>query len=568
MTRLHAVRSVSSSERGAALVMALLVLVVLTAFGLTLVGLGMTEVAISSNWRDYTKDFYAAEAGLESGIVGLRNLLSGIADPSTVTAGQLNGITAPTLNTAGTAFNVYSITLPAPMYTSTFANGPYSGLFGQVYAYSIRAQVNGQAGTRSDLTQVYNYTQVPLFQFGVFYGRGVDLEMAPGPTMTFNGRIHSNSNIYIGTQSTLNVQSYMTTAGGIYRRIKRDTDLPWYNNPQIMDAGGTYRTLNFDSTYQAGFSSTWANSAAWAAQATSTFGGKVQDQAMGVGQIIPPVPGLFYNPSNPDVVAHELIEMPSGGDSAALAAAKMYSQATVRIVDGVATGLTCGTIPSGAITTKSFYDAREGKTVSATQLDIAILRTNSCLPSGAVVYAASTAAVTGTTLPAIRLVNGSQLPSGGMTVVSQNAVYVQGDYNTVSKQAAAVMADAITVLSNNWSPNNSDTKGSQVKGNRTATNTTVNAAFMTGPSAESVANQGNGQLENSIRFLEDWTGRTMTYAGSIVALWHSLQATGSWNGNYYTPPSRAWSYDTLFNTTQPPGTPKGVVQTKGRWFQS
>jgi len=32
---------------------------------------------------------------------------------------------------------------------------------------------------------------VPLFQFGVFYGKGVDLEIVPGANMSFNGRVHS-----------------------------------------------------------------------------------------------------------------------------------------------------------------------------------------------------------------------------------------------------------------------------------------------------------------------------------------------------------------------------------------
>ncbi|HXH28917.1 MAG TPA: PilX N-terminal domain-containing pilus assembly protein, partial [Candidatus Polarisedimenticolia bacterium] len=435
MTRFHAIRSAGASERGAALVMALLVLVVLTAFGLTLVGLGMTEVAISTNWRDYTKDFYAAEAGVESGIVGLRNLLSGVADPSTVSQATLNTIAAPSLNTPGTTYSTYTVTPVAPVFQSTFASGPYAGLFGQVYAYNIRAQVTGQGGTRADVTQVYNYTQVPLFQFGVFYGKGVDLEIAPGPPMTFNGRVHANSNIYIGTQagsscpSCLKIDSYMTTAGSIYRRIKRDSNYPWYNDPQILGADGSYHALDFDADFKADHSTAWADTAEYAAALNATFGGKVQDSSMGVAEIVPPVPGLFYNPSNPDVVAHQLIEMPNVGDSAQLAAAKMYSQATVRIIDGVASyrssggswlsGLPCGSPPAGSVTARSFYDAREGKTVNATQLDVGSLRSSGCLNSsslygGAVVlYTASTTAPTGSNVPAVRLVNGAQLPSGG-----------------------------------------------------------------------------------------------------------------------------------------------------------
>src|SRR6266513_5989513 len=117
MNARHTAHTIASSERGAALVMTLLVLVILTAFGLTLAALGMTEVAISSNWRDYTKDFYAAEAGVENGVVALRNLFgtnaTGTQPP--LTSAQLASISgtanAPTFSSIrGTTFNTYSIT--------------------------------------------------------------------------------------------------------------------------------------------------------------------------------------------------------------------------------------------------------------------------------------------------------------------------------------------------------------------------------------------------------------------------------------------------------------------------
>jgi hypothetical protein len=129
------------------------------------------------------------------------------------------------------------------------------------------------------------------------------------------------------------------------------------------------------------------------------------------------------------------------------------------------------------------------------------------------------------------------------------------------------------VLSNNWQPNNSDSKGDLGTNTRLATATTVNAALASGPSAESAINAGNGQLENDIRFLEDWNGQNFTYSGSIVNLWHSQQATGAWRccgtggTNYYTAPTLIWSYDTLFNASPPPGTPQGVLIQRGPWVQ-
>jgi hypothetical protein len=226
-------------------------------------------------------------------------------------------------------------------------------------------------------------------------------------------------------------------------------------------------------------------------------------------------------------------------------------------------------LPAGVITNKSFYDMREGRTMNIVQVDVGLLRSTGLAPANGVVYVATT----GTPGAAVRLVNGSQLPSQGLTVVTENPLYIRGDYNTVAKVPAAVLADAITVLSNNWAGNGSDTKGAMGTSSRPATATTVNAAFALGPSGESSLDAGNGQLENDIRFLEDWSGQNLTYRGSIVDLWHSQQATGSWRccgtggTNYYTPPTRIWSYDTLFNTNPPPGTPQGVLILRGPWAQ-
>src|SRR2546428_1749158 len=289
---------------------------------------------------------------------------------------------------------------------------------------------------------------------------------------------------------------------------------------------------------------------------------------MGVQQIVPPLPDLFGNPANPDAVAHQLIEMPQGGDSAALTPAKMYTQAGLRIVnDGTSTKAYDQTgnnvpHPPGAVTPRTFYDARESKTMTAYDVDVNVLRTNSALPANGVLYVAGTASGLN---PVVRLVNGSQLPSGGLTVVSQNPVYIAGDYNTVPVGAnhppAAVLGDAVTVLSNSWQPgqpSSYDTKSTQSFLNRVASATTVNAAIATGPSSESTMGRSNGNANNLVRFLEDWRNTTFTYDGSLLALWHSQQVTGAFRCcrttslYYYAPPHRVWGYDTLFDTTQPP----------------
>jgi hypothetical protein len=571
MTSLARLRHGRPFERGSVLPLALITMLLFSVLGFSLVAMGTTEMSISGSWKQYSAAFYGAEAGVESAVVALRDVITGTPTP---TNAQLAAIVAPTLPDPKLAFTAFSVTrvVPNPPYSypTTFSSGPYAGFSAQVTDYLITSEVRGDNGTKSRLSQIIRYVQVPLFQFGVFYGKGVDLEIAPGANMTFNGRVHSNSNLYVGAGASLSFDSTMTAAGGVFRRIKRDTSIPWGNNPQIKDQNGTYRSLNFDHDYQPGFGSTWAPTA-WQAQATSTFGNTVRDEAMGVGQIIPPIPALFYNPLNPDVIAHQLIEVADGNDAPDLRAAKMYSKSGLRIVDGVATdiGGNAVTLPGGIITNTTFYDMREQRTMNVVQVDVGALRASGAAPENGVLYVATTE----TPGAAVRLVNGSRLPSPGLTVVSENPVYVRGDYNTVAKVPAGILADAITVLSNNWQPNNSDSKGNLGTNTRLATATTVNAALATGPSAESDINVGNGQLENNIRFLEDWGGHNFTYSGSIVDLWHSRQATGAWRccgtggTNYYTPPTRIWSYDTLFNTSPPPGTPQGVLIQRGPWVQ-
>jgi Tfp pilus assembly protein PilX len=172
------------SERGSALVLSLLVLLVLTVLGLSLVGIGMTEFTISSNWKDYTRTFYAAEAATEAGIVTLRNQLNLNPTPTQAQLCALNGTTTaacgagtqpanlPAFNAspAGTyAFNSftfnwgvnsYCVTAGNPAgcnalathnYQTTMPTGPYSGMFGLTTDFVITASVTGPGGTRSTL---------------------------------------------------------------------------------------------------------------------------------------------------------------------------------------------------------------------------------------------------------------------------------------------------------------------------------------------------------------------------------------------------------------------------------
>jgi hypothetical protein len=164
----------------------------------------------------------------------------------------------------------------------------------------------------------------------------------------------------------------------------------------------------------------------------------------------------------------------------------------------------------------------------------------------------------------------------GVTLVSDQAFYVEGDYNVGQagnpKQPAAVMADTLNVLSVGWTRTSgcyNDCQGGQTLGSRPALSTTINAAFLAGVDVTTAGNY-NGGFENYPRFHETWSGTTLTYRGSFASLGTPRRANGAWCGtggssssgcNIYNPPARNWDFDTDFIQVQnlPPMTPRFVL---------
>jgi len=229
------------------------------------------------------------------------------------------------------------------------------------------------------------------------------------------------------------------------------------------------------------------------------------------------------------------------------------------------------------ISTKTFYDYRENKLITATEVDVNLLRgsTNAMAqlndpPAGAdpgIIYVSETQDANNS--KAVRLTNGATLPASGLSIATDNPVYVKGNYNTVNKKGASIMGDSVTFLSNNWDDTNAANASSPFNG-RIATNTTVNAATITGNTMTAVGSY-NGGLENLPRFLEDWNDKTFTYMGSLVNLWQSSQANSAWSygAPVYEAPNRAWSYDTDFDTLSglPPGTPRARTLSRVQWVR-
>jgi len=180
---------------------------------------------------------------------------------------------------------------------------------------------------------------------------------------------------------------------------------------------------------------------------------------------------------------------------------------------------------------------------------------------------------------ALKLINGNNITLGacpggvpcGLTVASENPVYIQGDFNYGGSfngphVAAAVIADAFTFLSNNWNDINSFRSPYDNSG-RVGSTTWYRLAVAAGkgisfPQPAYAAPQDfgtDGGVHNFLRYLEDWGSATLNYRGSVVSLYYNRQAVGLYKccTTVYSPPTRAYNFDTDFLQPNllPPRTP-------------
>jgi hypothetical protein len=486
-----------------------------------------------------------------------------------------------------------------------------AGIQTLVTGYEITATARSQAHSFT-AHRLVNIEATPVFQFAVFYTG--DLEINPGPSMTLGGRVHTNADLYLNCGGTLTCNTnYLRAVGELYRHRKDNTSASegtvqireWVVNPfdaaepssyfransrAQMAALGIATTSGFDSNFVDPFDlngdgdyddpGDWYS---WVPGALAYWdppdgysagtGNTVLTGQHGVTQAAVPHIGsiAMYEPAAGgsfafDAVSGQYVAVAPGtgthdpGYYHAQADLSIITDAngTIRAYDKSGNDITASL--GGVLSSKQMYDARQAggssSKVSLTQIDLAQLAALGKFPANGLIYAAHYGAGTGLNAKGVRLVNGSELASK-LTVVSENSIYIQGDYNTVNKKGAAVIADAVNLLSNAW--NDTKTKGTLP----TATNTTFNVAMITGNQDTVTNGQYNGGLENLPRFHEKWTGKTCAITGSFVNTWLSQYATGTWaiGGDRYTAPTRNWNYDRAFNTVAnlPPFTPMAVT---------
>jgi hypothetical protein len=390
-------------------------------------------------------------------------------------------------------------------------------LSGNSATYGVLATVRNRASgnnVRAAVRQEVQIAAIPLSAFFLF--SQLDLELSPGSgDWLVNGPVHGNANIYCSPGVAVTFQNFVTAAGEILHQRAPGDPLP--------PGGGSV---------------TYARKEAKA------------------GSVRVPFAGLPSNPTN--LWAYCISQADLRIEVLTLTNLVAYNASNFAVPDTNVWAFVRTTNFPPPHAPIGFRDKREhddGETTFATEFDVAKFTSRlndlkAYMVGGkepATVYIADRripdASATYMYM-SIKLVHGSVLPPGGLTLATPNPLYVQGNFNaptlgtTNGARRACLIADAVTVLSDLWD----DDKSGQGLNIRPAVDTTVNASVVTGIVPTGAGNYSGG-MENSLRLLEKWSGHQLCFNGSLAVLFVSQFAVGEWGRpDVYAPPNRVFRF--------------------------
>ena len=378
------------SERGFATLIALLMVGMLTLLGIAALSTSDDEVNIAGNAYNEMRTFYAAEGGLEAAAAALQTEWDSTGVPPMLMPTETREINDCVV-TYGTADN-------GPATQDVLSTGTLSGLHALVKSFTITSvAVSRNDHGKMELSQTFQTALVPLFQFAVFYEN--DLEIAPGPAMTLAGRIHTNGDLWLQAGNSLQMDSYVTSAGSIYHGPKGAASVT-SGDVTVKDLSGT------DVSMKDGADWLDADDSHWYDSSVARWQGMVQDSEHGQEALNVPLNAAAGGDP------HKLIERGSGNPDSYehQATLKFIDGQALQLVGGIWTDVTANMIADGVISFNAdqFTDQRENAQVDVMELDIDLLYSQGYAPSSGVIYFADSTS----DYPALRLHSGSKLDAG------------------------------------------------------------------------------------------------------------------------------------------------------------
>ena len=379
-----------NNERGVALISAMLMMMLISSM---LIGYTMLVVSDQRTRfidRERTQAFYASHAALEKMTADLGDLftVNYAPDSEDIVAIAAAHPTLPGVNFDGISGGESGYEVgyedndgdgSPDADTRQIASGPFQGFVGLVTPYTLMTTAQTASGAEVRLQRTLQTVAIPVFQFGIF--SETDLSFFPGPNFNFGGRVHTNGNLFLATESTLNLGDKITAVGEV---IRTNLSNGWDNNNNyngtvnVATAPGTLRALDMDEGSLIGTLGSAENEPTWHNISIGTYNGYIRNGRTGAHRLDLP---LVRDGASPiDIIRRP---DPANPDTASVFGQRYFSMASLRILlsdtaadltalptaVGAPVSLELATYPNGSPIAASSGDTGEGyRTAAGTPL--------------------------------------------------------------------------------------------------------------------------------------------------------------------------------------------------------
>ncbi|MGA9800411.1 MAG: hypothetical protein WBQ68_15475 [Terriglobales bacterium] len=222
-------------SRGFTLVASLLVLALLSGIAISLLFMVQGAGQVGGNDLETNQAYYGAESGMELLTANLAALYQQSQSPTPLQLNALANNTPTNAMIANMAYQEQILWTPdangnPASHTSVISSGPSAGLTAEIIPLTLKVVANRPGGASVNMTRGVEVALIPVFQFGVFSDS--DLSYFAGPPFAFQGRVHTNGNLFLAANNGPLILDAKTTAVG---QIIRDRLANNYSN------GGAYQ---------------------------------------------------------------------------------------------------------------------------------------------------------------------------------------------------------------------------------------------------------------------------------------------------------------------------------------
>src|SRR5271163_641632 len=336
---MNTLKKLTRRESGIALLTTMLLMLLMSSMLVGFILLITSGQKLSGVNNDYSRAFYAAEAGMEKMTADIGTLFDTNYSP---TGPQILALetTPPALSNINyvqaNGASGYVISFPTdgsgnPLAANNVINsGPYQGMTALQTLYTLNVTARTTAGSEVNLQRTTQTVGIPVFQFGVF--STTDVSFFAGPQFSFGGRTATNGNLFLAANPgplTLSqpVSAYLNV---IRTNLSNGTSTASsYNGTVNVFNGSSTRPLaetegslvgTVGSAVNQGWSTISLDSAAYA--------GNLRNGATGADQLNLGIVLLGNGSTQPT----DLIRRPIQSESASITNLRYFAEASIQVL--------------------------------------------------------------------------------------------------------------------------------------------------------------------------------------------------------------------------------------------